>query len=261
MFYVISAGLAGDALASLPVLSWIAKELKGSKQKIYIIHTNPEVMRLAPFKEQMVIIGEAWHIGVYPDIENLEKRLKVMTASKAWEAGQAHSLHMAQAHFEYLGLTIPKNFDWFKLDYPKIEIPSYDFLISPFSRSDDNHNKKWFDDRWQIIINRLREKGKSIGVLGMSNCDNKPFIDVDYIFDKPLTEVCNYLENAGTLLSIDNGIAHLNFLGPKIPHVQMIPECLSPTWICNMNANAVKIRGNPINITVEEVWNQIQKFL
>ena len=261
MLVLCSSGLIGDAFSSLPAICAMGEEIKRKGEKLYVVSGNREVLALAP-QENFITINEVDHIGC---VDNLETtRIEVISASRAWQTGISIGLHISQSHFKYLGLPIPKKpFENFDLQYDKTKGEEYDFLISPFSRSNSpDDNKRWKWERWQEIIDRLNKKNFKIGVLGASKEDQKVFNGVDYIYDKPLKEVCAYINKIKVgMLSIDNGLSHLTH-GIGVPHLLLAPQCLPTPWIYNLNDNATMIRNQPINISIEQVWNAIRtKFL
>lgn len=255
---ICNLGLCGDALSGLPAIRAMADKLLSHNEKLYVAHTNPEVLKLSPHQAAFISINEIQNLGA---VENLDStRIDVMSASKSWSAGIS-SLHMAQAHFKYLGLKVPSMDELDEsLEFEKLPVKSFDFIISPYSRSDHLNNKVWPYERWAVIINWLQEKGyKDIAVL-RGNIKEEPavFKDVTYIDEQPLAVVCAYLANVKKgLLSCDNGISHMARI-LKIPHFLLYPECLPPQWVAN--PRAITLRGEPLYVMPEIVAAKIEQL-
>jgi hypothetical protein len=257
MLLLVNAGLLGDALCTLPAICMMADDLRTKGEKLFVVHTNQAVLNFIPqkFRDMFVTLGSLEHIGC---VENLDTtQIIVMSASKAWQAG-INDLHMAQGHMRYLGLpTIPPHM--LNLEYEKWDVVPYDFLISPYSRSNYMNNKLWPYDRWQQVINWLNSKGMNVAVLGAGEDPAEVFTGVEYLFNCKLNIVASHIERVNkAILTIDNGISHLAaFL--KAPHFGLMPQCLPPNWITDQGPNSVWLREEPLNITVDEVIAGIEK--
>lgn len=275
----VDTGLMGDAICALPALQYLIKQ-ENEKGNIPNIHfANKHVKKLIPshFK--------------YNIIEPIEEYDYVFNASKAWNAG-IFNLHMMQAHFKANNLPVPtvenmkpeinithEGFVKLTVGAKLPEDETFDFLISPFSRSDGNNNKLIPLDRWQKVIDYLNEKGYKVGVLcqtkdynyldidlnnkeiisELNDIDKEVFTGVTYVADKSFDVAAGYIKDVKIrVLSIDNGVSHLvHCVGS--PHLLFYPFCLPKTWVTNTNKNAVVIQDHPINFTSDRMIEFIEK--
>jgi ADP-heptose:LPS heptosyltransferase len=135
----------------------------------------------------------------------------------------------------------------------------FDFIISPYTRSDSSNNKLWPYERWQALVDRLLPLG-TVCVLGAEG-DPQVFGGVTYLFDRPLREVCGHIANVRRLvLSLDNGISHIAH-SLRVPHFMFYPVTHSPIWTENRNANAVRIVAPPLTVSVDHAWATIESAL
>jgi len=234
--------LLGDSLCCLPAIYTLAIKQNAQGGRTVLYCKNKEVQKLIPPEIPLE----------YGDGEPAEYD-HMINANNAWQAG-VHTMHMMQAHFKYLELPIPEPANMKpELYFERRTMPlkyQFDYIISPYSWSDDKNNKLIPLENWKIVINYLHAKGYTIGVLGTSHDYNNAsvkFDNVKYIIQQNLSEVANYILNAKrAVLSIDNGISHLtHILGQK--HLLFYPECLPEKWVKNFNDNAIVVRDQPVN--------------
>jgi hypothetical protein len=248
------AGLLGDALAALPLIHHIAEKCQQSDTKLRIMLAHDQVATLiAPeIARRIEILPWSSHLPVQERIAaSRVYRLNVVEAMSQY----AGFLHMMQSHFAATGCD-PNNCVLPLLD-PSLNAPGevYDFVISPFSRSDVRGNKLWPLERWQAVIDRLTINYK-VCVLGQRE-DCVTFSKADAIVDRSLREVANIIANARHgVLSIDNGISHLSHL-MRVNHLLIYPACLPLCWARNTSPNAVHLVGWPSSIPVSAVMNGV----
>jgi ADP-heptose:LPS heptosyltransferase len=239
----LNTWLLGDTVCAINVIEELAKNNE--------INLKLEKPQFSFFFESMnnVVLKES--LGSI-DIE--------LSPHQFFAEGDEQGYHMVQGYFKQAGLPMPND------TRPHIVFNSniqnkdmntiYEYIISPYSRSDLDNNKLWPYENWQKIINFL--KGNRIALFGTSE-DEKVFTGVHYLFDKPLNDVCYVLSKVKkAVLSIDNGPSHIVH-GIGAPHILLYPACLNKNWVTNSNSNAKIIRGEPKNITVDSVINLIKK--
>ncbi len=139
---------------------------------------------------------------------------------------------------------------------PSIQIqdaPHYDFVISPYSVSGASPQvKQWPFDRWDPVVKWMKERG-SVVVLGSAT--DPEVIDAPMLRGEPLDVVAGVVKNAGTVVTMDNGISHLaRAVGAN--HVLMYPAILPLCWV--NNPDALTLQGVPERIGIQEFLSAIQ---
>lgn len=171
--------------------------------------------------------------------------------------------HMRQAYFAQVGLPIPERVPAFPVYVP---IPAVrercDVLISPFSRSDQGHNKAWYTDRWADLLRVLHARGLRLGIIGSADQEQasetvalRGAIGSRFAVEgwgRPLAAAMALIRDAGACVSIDNGVSHLISAMGR-PHVLLYPACLPFTWVRDPNPGAEHVIGWPQQITVARV--------
>jgi hypothetical protein len=248
-------GLVGDAVAALPAIWETANH-----QKVYLVSSNKEVESLLFHHENIKIINEINNLFEIPDLTN--QKNYVLDAGRNMAQFCCQNKHMTQGYYSQLGLPIPNDVPICPLTTDSIDsVEVYDFIISASSRSDDRNNKLVPYDRWQIVINWLREQNYSVAVVMSNRPDEHKFDNCDNIVGQPLKKVGAYLRAAKQgFLGIDNGVQHLSRL-LQVPSVQFYPVCLPLTWVKNTNPNALVVQNNPLNFTPEIMINYIKQFI
>ncbi len=183
--------------------------------------------------------------------------------------------HMSQGYYHQLDLSIPTNVPKSPLYIlhkfrPIFENLNNPLLVSPFSRSDHNHNKLWFPDRWEKVIHYILEQGRDVILVGSleeketetaqafrnAAKDNKGTGRLIEEYSQPLEYIVGLMNYVGEVLSIDNGMSHLT-AALQIKHFLLYPTDLPFCWVSNPNLNAHHIRKRPKDLIVEEVLELI----
>jgi hypothetical protein len=240
MLYVYNdACLLGDSLCSLPTFQALALR---SEEPVYWYLDNKFTRELMPKSYNLIFTPEP-PVGMTKRID-----LSVLRSFNNYSV----FMHMIHAYMRDVGLPISKELPKLDIEYEKIDVPVYDYVISPFSASDVKNNKMWPLDRWQKVIHKLKEGGATIAVVGSSRTDKEVLTDVDYYFDYKLDYICNLLLAAKKVLTIDNGISHLcHFVGAN--HRMLYPACLPSHWVDNRNPNAKRIIAHPLQFNVNSM--------
>jgi len=236
LIIIAHADLVGDSIAMLPAIQELRRRWDGD---VYLHMPNRWVRDLIPasygFKDLFALpLGSS--------------KAKVMRSSP-WDACDAYirTLHMTQAHFAIFGLPVPSEPVRAEIEVDDTA-PVFDYVLSPWSRSDIDHNKAWWDDRWAKVVDAL---DGSIAVVGGIE-DPQPWL-AHYEYGKDLRYVAGLLRNARkAVITIDNGMSHLAFHAGCTKHVLLYPECLPPWWVGNPKALAGIIR-QPKHLTPEAV--------
>jgi ADP-heptose:LPS heptosyltransferase len=249
-------GLLGDALSTLPAI-WAAAE---KNEHVYLASQNFEVSCLLPPSDKITHIKNLNEIFGINNLTN--ERIYILDASRNFNHHCGAGIHMSQGHFKFLDLPLPTEVPTVKLHIEPKEVESFDFIISMYSRSDDHNNKLWPLDRWAEIIDWLVSQGYSVATIGSGSHEEEILPNSPHhIHGRGLNEVANYLLTVKkALLSPDNGLSHFaRILGVR--HLLLYPTCLPSTWVSNPNENALMYRKAPLEITVEEVKEQINNLL
>jgi len=258
MIIISDMGLIGDALSGVSFIYDMANRESKQGRLLYLFARNKEILTLftPDILNKIKImhhIDDFWNTA--PQLG--QQTIHVLDTTNGWhKCVMTH--HMIQSHWAVAGYDIPP-LQAVQLDYNTgDDIPTYDFVISPYSRSDHNNNKLWPYDRWQSVINMLKDKNQSVCVTG-SDEDLKVFNGVDYFMGHSIRDVAGLLSKARkAVLSVDNGISHLtHFVGS--PHFLIYPQCLPAKWVDN--PNAIKIHREPMQITTEEVKKVVASFV
>ena len=265
-----NSGLVGDSLCALPAI-WEKAHTEG---QVALWMDNQAVQHLLPASDAIV------HLSEKPD-----------TADYQMDVGPVFSkyvstAHMSQGYYDQLGLPVPQSVPESPVRLRKLNqireakdsmvavlaAPWVDVLISPFSRSDHNHNKKWFDDRWVIVVRHLIQLGHKVCVLGSAEDrlsrtakaihhagSVKPAAFVE-VYGEELSHVLDLIRQAKMCLTIDNGISHC-VAALQVPHLLLYPKCLPFPWVRNPNGNAHHIHDEPVNIKSSQVCVQMTLLL
>lgn len=240
--------LLGDSLCTLPAIYEYAKD-----HKFDLWIENPGVRCLIIDHENINLLKECPIKKVYDHVIETDISKLFMNC---------HSIeHMTQSHFREFNLPIPDQPIRPLIKFESHLLAGKYFIISPFSKSGVN-TKEWPYDKWNEIINSLKSYG-SIIILGSKEYlyDNPDGVfgnDVTYLYDRPLDELSDIIDNSELVISIDNGISHLTYaIGAK--HILLYPKILPECWV--RNPEAVLLKGVPDDLSVETVWEAIKKFI
>ncbi len=195
-------GLIGDFLGFIPVIAALAKQ-----DELHLaIHSESE--------ELYELIPKKWNISKQQQI-HYDKVLK-LDAYEACNISHIHNYYMTQAHFAYLGLPVPHTPPKAELNYPVVDVPSFDYIIAPFSRSLPDE-QRWPGSYWQQLVELMPQC--SFCMIGHAR-DDHHFITADNVtgmFNEHFVTVINLLKKARQgLISVVSGPSHLAFhLGVK----------------------------------------------
>jgi hypothetical protein len=176
--------------------------------------------------------------------------------------GGSPDLHIAQAHFALVGMDPPS----LPLTLPLLSTPTdlpASVVISPFSAHDRVHNRCWFDERWNAVIDvLLNTHGFPVVYVIASPLDDvRPFErpGVRTVVGRPLSQIVDLIARSPLFLSIDTGPSHIaHFIG-KWQHLLLYPAFFSQHWACNPHGR--KIQERPIDLTVERVLDAVNEML
>ena len=255
------SGLIGDSVCAFPA---IQAKAAAEPDGVALWMDNKDVQGLLPENPKIKLLTE-----------RPEKPDYVMEAGPVFSRF-VYTHHMRQGYFSCLDLPIPTEVPPIKYrkdpNHPGIGF-SFDILVSPFSRSDHNHNKKWYDDRWYDVTCQLTALGYRILVVGSAEDMKTDTADVFLqavrdtinpdsrqvygVYDLKLDTVMDAIEHAQLCITLDNGISHLvSAVGAN--HILLYPGCLPSPWVRNPNSNALHIHKEPINITVDDVMHMFR---
>lgn len=129
---------------------------------------------------------------------------------KAFQYGCANNLHMSQCYHVQFGLPTPEHPIRPELNVPDVEVPIYDYILAPFSRSLPEE-QKWSLHKWQELGWQLEKQGYSVCVFGNSKYDQSTF-GLTNEYDRPMNEVLNIIKKCRKgVVSIVTGISHLAY--------------------------------------------------
>lgn len=137
---------------------------------------------------------------------------------------------------------------------------NFDFLLSPFSASDNGTNTKvWSEYNWLLLVRELKKHNLKVGLLGTSKDTEYPDLAAlcEPILDNPLVDVCRIVEAAKCVISVDNGINWIT-QSMRTNHVLLFPATQHPNWTASPNFNAVNV---PLSTNTETVFRAVQKLM
>lgn len=224
-----SPSAIGDSVAAFPALHAVAW---ADPIKIYFA---AEKVRDLFYHPKAELLSERPSEGRLLDIQPLFRQFSHtgLSMPRAYMMG-AGLTQLAQSNY-----TPEIHFNLDNENFPE----EWDFLIAPFSASDNGTNTKvWPNKNWVAIIKELKRHKKKIGLLGTSKDSLDDFKDLcEPILDRPLLEVCKLLRGScGIFLSVDNG---MNWLaqGARPNHVLLLPKTQHPNWTGNPAQNAINM--------------------
>jgi ADP-heptose:LPS heptosyltransferase len=158
-------------------------------------------------------------------------------------------LHMIQANYHFVGLPVPENIPRPELEVNGHPTPSYDYCLSPFTRSLPE-NQKWQRHKWQELIDRM--PGKEFVLLGGPG-DDPSFIagnNLTIHFNRPIELASRYMKYCRHgLISVVTGTSHLAY-ALNVKNYLFFNQGL---W--GKNPEAVLMEKYIPDITVDEVIN------
>jgi hypothetical protein len=249
----------GNALSGLPFIYHMAAAEARMGRPLYLMFRNREVLSLVPrdILERLTVTETLQDVyAVVPRIA--DQRIAHLCVYRC-RTRYGHRYHAMYAHFVNHGVYLDR---W---EAPRLEFdvgngtPAFDFIVSPYSCSDSKSDKLWPYERWQQLIDRLRKRF-TICVVGAGD-EPRVFDGVNYSFDQPLRVVCGLMSRVRHgVLSIDNGISHLAH-SLRVPHLLLYPILNSLAWTCNLNPNAYRLIGYPLEVSLAQVWRALEPLL
>lgn len=198
-------GLIGDFLGSVSAIQALGKTDK------LVVQVHPEAMKLVP------LIANPDEI-VFTDRPVGGHVVKTIHSATAFSIATAKDLYMSQAYFEQVGLPIPSVAPKALLQYDYVDVPLYDYIISPYARSLPD-NQKWSKENWQALVDSMPDK--TFCVIGSKEHDDPSFMptamNVYGLYGVNFNYLCNLLiSSTKGLISVVTGTSHLAFhLGVK----------------------------------------------
>lgn len=187
---------------------------------------------------------------LHPKITQLEERPRdgiVLDIQKLYPQYSQTGLSMTRAYLEAIGLGLlarqqrnPEVILGVGLNEEPQE--KYDFLIAPFSASDNGTNTKlWPVEHWKFILGTLHDHKQRVGILGAVS-DDTPALGEggSAVLGQPLSEVCRAVRTAKATITCDNGIGWL-CQGMRANHIVLLPRTHHPNWSGNPASNAVNL--------------------
>lgn len=167
----------------------------------------------------------------------------------AFRYSEGYKYHMSQCYHQQFGLPTPSQPIKPELDVPNIEVPIYDYILTPFSRSLPEY-QKWGLHRWQELSWDLNKNKYSTCIFGNSLYDPK-INGLQMEYDRPMVEVLNMIKKCRKgVISVITGISHLSY-------AMDAKNCLLSGqgvtgWGINPNATIID-NPNVCEISVKEV--------
>lgn len=242
-------GLLGDAIGTIPSIIALSKYcddmtllLSGNA------HFAKQIYDMIPrsygidikLKEQFIMAG--MHKSLSFDL------------GQAFQIAVARDLHMTQAHFDFFNLKTPPMAIKPELEFVFVdEMPVYDYVLAPFSRSLPE-DQKWPQDNWNKLVDRMPDK--KFVVFGNDSYDKRDFIfeksNVVHMYSRPLNEVMSVMKKSRHgLLSVVTGISHFAY---PLDVKSFLFNNQNMRWGTNPNATILK---NSIHSYTPEQIEQI----
>ena len=234
-------GLIGDTLGTFPVLQQLNKD-----HEHFSVVINEDARDL---------------YSLVPEIRICEcnKADKELNLSGAFTTAHMHGIYMVQAHYPFMGYSIPEK--PIKADLRIIDITTkdtkfYDYVIAPFGRSAPNE-QKWSMDKWVQLIESMPEF--SFAILGNSKYDDwaAPVPEnATLFFDRSMNDVGYTLQRAKYgCISIVTGISHFCYhLGVKN---YLLTNQTGMTW--GENPDCIAIRDHIPTLEPKTVYDLLSQ--
>lgn len=233
---ICNDGLIGDFLGAVPVM------IELSKQDELHLKIHPEAEPI------FHLIPKKYKIKLQQMEDALYDKVVELNISEAFTLANENNYYMSQSHFAYLGLPVPAIPLKAELEYESADVPVYDFILAPFSRSLPP-KERWPREQWQNLTDLL--PNFSFCIIGHDR-DEKNYVtgkNVTQMYNESLVKLMTVLKNArGGLISVVSGPSHLAFhLGVK----SFLLTNQNMTW--GNNPEAVKIEEYIPELKAEKV--------
>jgi Glycosyltransferase family 9 (heptosyltransferase) len=243
----------GDTIASFPALHAFAW---GEDIKVYLSAAKCRELFLHPKVE---MLNEKPENGILIDVQELFPRYAGSGLSLTRAYMMAMGLEaLAKSHY------IPEIILNVGPEEPERK---YDFLLAPFSNSDNGTGTKiWNDYSWILVAQEIKRNNLSIGLLG-TDADIKvasqdgflrPLEGLcELVIDRPLPDVCRLLRAAKVVIGVDNGIGYLG-QGMRANQIILHPLTQHINWSANPWPNGINLQ---LSAQPGHVFGAIQHLL
>jgi ADP-heptose:LPS heptosyltransferase len=122
--------------------------------------------------------------------------------------------------------------------------------------------KNWPWERWGDLARRIREHhGFDVIALG-SERDRRPVMEeIRTLYGLPIRTVAALIEGAQTMISLENGLAHLA-AGLDAPLVHLYSKLVPLSWAQHKGlSNYEFVYGDPHDVTVDDVMGMLSTVL
>ncbi|MEO8108806.1 MAG: hypothetical protein ABI594_02185 [Ginsengibacter sp.] len=239
---ICSDGLIGDFLGVVPVMIELAKQ-----DELHLkIHPEAELI--------FQLIPKKYNIKLQEKEDAFYNKIVELNISNAFTIANENNYYMSQAHFAYLGLPVPAIPIKAELEFEAADVPVYDFILAPFSRSLPP-TERWPKEQWQRLVNLLHSN--SFCIIGHER-DERNFVtgkNVTQMYNENLVKVMTILKNARRgLISVVSGPSHIAFhLGVK----NYLLTNQNMTW--GNNPEAVRIEDHIPELKAEKVMQVLKE--
>jgi hypothetical protein len=203
----------GDAVLQIPFILHMAR---AAGEPVYFEMLNDSVKALVPKHENL------FSLRCLP-VDSVQRTLRLSINDVIFRFHR--QTHPTIGLFDLHGVARPTE-DWAirpELQFEMQAVPEYDYLISPFS---EDKNREWPLHNWQLVLEHL---SAPVGVLGGAY-EPKPWEGVDYIYGRPLDEVCSLIAKAKCLITIDAGPSRLAHALAHPKHVLLCSSVVTQVW-------------------------------
>jgi ADP-heptose:LPS heptosyltransferase len=250
MHIIAKNGLLGDFIGVIPTIIELSKTV--DKLTVDVVDSTVEIFNMIPKKYNITRADTTPKNTAKYDISHAGMAFSF--AHQGMPGGS--SRHMTQCYQHVVGLPTPNEPVRPDLEVPDLDYtPKYDFILSPFSRSLQEHSK-WQKFKWQLLVNKLSDK--TFSLFGNSTFDDKNYIlapNVTPEFDRPFTEVASIMKKSKGLIAVNTGTQHLSY-AIKVPTILLSDQ--GGLW--GRNPEAIWLQGNVQNISVEQVIETIRNI-
>lgn len=232
--------LIGDLVNTLPVMTDLSNKYEGLR----VMQSLDEGKWIYP------LIPKDKNISLVPE-DNVCSLMMDLVA--AFKFGSENDQHMSQCHHHLFGLPTPARPIRPKLEVPDIDVPIYDYIFAPFSRSLPA-DQKWPIKNWIELLTDLTRVGFRVAVFGNSKYDSPLEFGSYSEFDRPMIEVLSMIKKCRQgVISVVTGISHLAYA----MNTKNYLFCNQGAW--GKNPDAICLETYIPKITSDEVLTLINE--
>lgn len=260
----------GDAICLTPLFREVRKQWP--HWKITLAVRDLEKMRIlrgSPVIDQLIcsaLVGEWCQIVDRAEkpgnLQNFDL-LFHLSAGAALNQYALKGLHLSEAYGRLFGVCVTHIYPI--LAEPKSAGRGNYVVLSPHTQSnqpqgeDGIGNKQWAFSNWQKLGRLIQEKfRRSVCEIGSEDESPLNILGAVPLYGLPIWQVATLLKDARLVITVDNGIAHI-CAAFRVPMIEIYPKCLPSRWTSYPYARV--IYANPKDLTVEEVWKEVQEEL